>query len=169
VAGDQSSRIGRWAAVLVVAAIVGMWLYIFSGAAREDPPDRLDDPAFAGQAEPRCAEALTGLDDLPAAGESASADARAAVLDDANELLTNMVHDLDAIPVADDDDRELVDLWIDDWRRYLDDRRAYAEELQVDPEAELLVTARGGRQITLTIDRFATVNDMESCVTPLDA
>jgi hypothetical protein len=51
----------------------------------------------------------------------------------------------------------------------LDDRQAFADRLRVDEEAELLVTARVGRQITLTLDRFAEINDMPSCATPLDA
>jgi hypothetical protein len=166
---DEPSRIGRGLAVLVVAAIVLMWLYIFSGVAAEDPPDQLDDDAFALVAEPRCDAALAELDALPSAGESGSAAERAVVLDEANEILADMVDDLAAVEVDDEDGRELVGLWLDDWRRYLADRRAYAEELRVDEDAELLVTARGGRQITLTIDRFATVNEMASCVTPLDA
>jgi hypothetical protein len=171
VAAEQSSRIGRWLAILVVGAIVLMWLYVFTGAAAEDPPDQLDDDGFARTAEPLCAQAVEDLAALPSAGEAATAADRADVLDAANAVLTAMVDDLAAIEVDDTHDRELVDLWIADWRTYIDDRRAYADELRVDDTAELLVTAREGRQITLTIDRFASkvVNDMESCTTPLDA
>lgn len=170
-ADDQTSRLGRWLAILVVAAIVLMWLYIFTGAAADDPPDQLNDTEYALDAEPRCALAVEALDALPSAGEAETATDRAAVLDDANDVLEAMVDDLAALDVDNDRDRELVGLWIEDWRTYLEDRREYAQELRVDVDAELLVTAREGRQITLTIDRFASkvVNDMESCMTPLDA
>jgi hypothetical protein len=168
---EQSSRIGRWLAILVVAAIVLMWLYVFSGAAAEDPPDQLDDTGYALAAEPLCAAAVDEIAALPSAGEAATAADRAEVLDDANAVLTDLVDDLAAIEVDNARDQELVDLWIADWRTYIDDRREYADELRVDDTAELLVTAREGRQITLTIDRFTSkvVNNMESCSTPLDA
>jgi hypothetical protein len=171
VTDDQSSRIGRWLAILVVAAIVLMWLYVFTGAAAENPPDQLNDTEFALTAEARCAQAVEDLSALPPAGEAETAADRAAVLDEADTILLAMVDDLAAIDVDNDRDRELIDLWIADWRTYLEDRGQYAEALRVDEDAELLITARGGRQITLTIDRFASkvVNDMESCTTPLDA
>lgn len=167
----QPSRIGRGLAILVVAALVLMWLYVFTGAAAEDPPDQLDDTTFAEAAEPRCALAVDELEELPAAGEAESAADRAAVLDDANAVLASMVDDLAVIEVDNERDQALVDLWIADWRTYLQDRQDFADRLRADDEAELLITAREGRQITLTIDRFASkvVNDMESCTTPLDA
>lgn len=168
-ADDEPSRVGRWLAVSAVVAIVVMWLYIFSGVASDDPPDTLDGDAFPQQAESLCAAAVAELEALPTAGETETATARADVLDAANRVLATMVDDLGALDVADPTDRELVGRWIDDWRTYLADRRDYAEDLRVDASAELLITARAGRQITLTVDRFANVNDMPSCVTPLDA
>ena len=110
----------------MVAALVLMWLYVFTGAAAEDPPDQLDDVAFAEAAEPRCAQAVAALEALPAAGEAESAADRAAVLDETDAVLTSMVDDLAAIEVDNDRDRELVDLWIADWRTYLQDRRDFA-------------------------------------------
>lgn len=171
VAGDQSSRVGRGLAIAVVAAIVVMWLYVFSGAAAQNTPDKLDDTEFTTAAEIRCAQAAEDLDALPPAAEADSATARAAVLDEANLLLVDMAADLGALEVDNDRDRELVDLWLADWRTFIEDRGDYADELRVDDEAELLVTARGGRQISLTIDRFAAagINNMESCMVPLDA
>jgi hypothetical protein len=171
VVAEQSSRIGQGLAILVVGGIILMWIYVFSGAAAEDPPDQLDDTGFAVTAEPLCAAAVDDIAALPSAGEAATAVERAEVLDDANAVLTAMVDDLAEIEVDTTRDRELVDLWIADWRIYIEDRREFADELRIDATAELLVTAREGRQITLTIDRFASkvVNDMESCTTPLDA
>lgn len=166
---EGGSRIGRVLAVLAVLGIAVMWIYIYSGAASDDAPDELDDPAFARTAEPVCADTVAALDRLPPAADSETAADRAAVLDEANDLLAAMVDELSAIPVDDEADAELVELWLADWRRYLEDRRTFAAELATDPDAELLVTARGGRQITVTADRFAQINDMPSCATPLDA
>ena len=168
---DKRSRLGRWLAILAVAAIALMWLYVFSGAAAEDPPDQLHDETYARAAEPRCAAAVEELEELPFAGDAETAAERADVLDDANTILTAMIDDLAAIEVDNERDQDFVDRWIADWRTYLEDRARYAGNLRTDEDAELLVTARANRHITLTIDRFASkiVNDMESCSTPLDA
>ena len=74
---------------------------------------------------------------------------------------------LRAVPVS-GDDADIVEQWLDDWETFLDDRRAHAERLLAGEDAELLVTARAGRQITATGDNFARVNRAPSCVTPLD-
>jgi hypothetical protein len=166
---DDRPRVGRLLAILAVTAMVLMWIYIFSGVAREDPPDSLSDPAFTAAAEPLCATAVDEVAGLPSAGAVTDAVERAEVLDEANAVFTAMVAELDAITVSDDSDADLIGQWLDDWRTVLDDRQAFADRLRVDEEAELLVTARGGRQITLTLDRFAEINDMPSCATPLDA
>ena len=166
---DQGGRgLGRWLAIAATAAIVVMWLYIFSGAARRDPPDSLRDGRFAEQAEPICAAAVEAVEALPGADVAETAPDRADVIDDADVLLADMLDQLEALEVDDDRDRELIDLWLADWRTYLGDRAEFARALRTDPDAELLVTARAGRQITLTVDRFAEVNDMASCATPLD-
>ena len=80
---DDRPRVGRVLAVIAVTAMALMWIYIFSGAASEDPPDSLTDPSFAAAAEPRCAAAVAEVDTLPSADEVADAVERAAVLDDA--------------------------------------------------------------------------------------
>lgn len=165
---ERGSRLGRWLAVIAVGAMVVMWLYIFSGAARREPPDSLDGDRFPAQAEALCATAVDTVDALPAADAAATATERADVIDEADAVFAAMLDELEAIEVDSDHDRELIDLWLADWRTFLGDREEFADALRTDPDAELLVTARAGRQITLTVDRFATVNDMESCVTPLD-
>lgn len=167
---DEPSRIGRVMALVAVAAMAVMWVYIFSGVAREDPPDRLDDDGYASAAEPICAAALEDIEALPSASASSSAADRADVLDEANLVLTEMVDELEALPTTTARDAELTEAWIADWRTYLEDRDEYATALRDDPDAELLVTARGNRQITVTIDNFAEeANAMPSCATPLDA
>ncbi|HMQ26740.1 MAG TPA: hypothetical protein PKA98_12190, partial [Acidimicrobiales bacterium] len=65
--GRRGWTVGRVAAVVVVLGLTLMWIYAFSGVAAKDPPDQLDDPAFAEAAEPVCAAARDALDALPAA------------------------------------------------------------------------------------------------------
>jgi hypothetical protein len=161
---------GRTAIAVVIVGLVAMWVYVVYlavGPGRADPLDRLDDPAFAAAAEVRCASALAALEALPSAAEVASATERAEVLDRANAELAAMLDDLEgAVPTG--EDGEMVQRWLADWRTYLDDRADYADRLRIDPEARLLVTAKGGRHITRPIDGFAADNRMPSCATPPD-
>jgi hypothetical protein len=160
---------GRVATTVVVLALVAMWIYAFSGLAAKDPPDLLDDDAFSTAAEPICADAVDQLDDLPRAQEAGSPQERAGTVADANVILAAMLVDLrDIAPDDDDRDSRITGLWLDDWETHLADRAAYVEDLEEGAEGAPVFTARGGRSITATIDNFAKVNDMESCVTPLD-
>lgn len=161
-----------WRSLAVVAALamVLFWLWIFTGGPRKANPDRLDDRAFVESAEARCDRLLTDLQELPAASEATSAADRAATLERTNVLVTNMVDDLEADAPLSGDDRISLGGWFRDWRTYLEDRRSYAENLRVDPDAQLRITEntelRDG--VDKTIEIFANRNDMPSCATPGD-
>jgi hypothetical protein len=170
----------RWRPVrvllgLVVVALVAMWVYVIYlavGPGRQPPIDRLDDPAFAEAAEPRCAEALEVTGELPVANATPDAGDRADVIDQANLAFASMLDDLDdRVDLAPSgDQRERATAWLADWRTYLSDRQQYADALRADPDARLLVSEKEGegRQVTGWIDEFAKANRMPSCVTPGD-
>jgi hypothetical protein len=160
---------------LVVLALVAMWVYVIYlavGPGRQPPIDRLDDPAFAEAAEPRCADALEVIGELPVANATPDAADRADVIEQANVAFGSMLDDLDDLvdlaPAG--DQRERATAWLADWRTYLGDRQQYADALRVDADARLLVSEKAGegRQITGWIDEFARANRMPSCVTPGD-
>jgi hypothetical protein len=160
----------------VVVGLVSMWVYVLYlafGPGRQPPIDRLEDPAFAVAAEDRCADAIDALDALPVASESSTATERADVLDQANEIFTDMLGDLDEMrtlaPAG--DQRERTTAWLTDWKVLLSDRRDYAEALRDDPKAVLLISEKPGtgRHVTGWIDEFALANKMDDCVTPGDA
>lgn len=161
-------RVGTVLAVLVVAATIGMWAYLFLIA---DPgvPDQLDDDTFPTEGQAICADAAARIDELPAAQDATSPADRAVSVADANEILTEMVADLRAIAPTEGQDERLTRLWLEDWDSYLADRADYADKLAAGEDAELMITARGGGQITVTLDHFAVVNHMLDCQTPLDA
>lgn len=162
--------LGRVAARATVALVVAMWgyvLYLAVGPGRQPPPDRLDDPAFAIEAERTCGEALDFVAALPNAIEAGSATERAEILTRANARFSTMLDELAAV-TPDGDDGRIVREWLADWRTYLGDRSVYAEALREDPEARLLVTAKDRQQITEYIDAFAADNRMPACATPID-
>lgn len=161
---------GRVLVTLVVVALVAMWVYILYlafGPGRQAPPDRLDDPSFATAAEARCRVALAEVAVLPRAVDAGSAAERADVVEEANASFAAMLDDLEALVPAGEDGR-LVRAWLADWQTYLDDRAAYAVALRDDPEARLLVSPKGTRQVTEYLDAFAADNRMPACSTPLD-
>lgn len=172
--GDAARRRvtpARVVTTVVVLALVLMWIYAFSGMAKKDPPDLLDDAAFATAAAPICATARAALDELPSALEAGTPEERADTVAQANAILTAMVTDLRAeAPDQGDDHRDsrITGLWLDDWQTHLADRAAYVEDLEAGSEDPAVFTARGGRSITATIDNFAKVNDIGDCATPLD-
>ena len=168
-ADDRRITPGRIAATVVVIALVAMGVYAFSGMAKKDPPDLLDDDAFSVAAEPVCAATRDQLAELPPAQDAASPEDRAVTVAQANVLLGAMVDDLEAIaPDGGDRDERITGLWLEDWRTHLADREQYVSDLEAGSTEPASFTARGGRSITATIDNFAKVNDMASCTTPLD-
>jgi hypothetical protein len=161
---------GRILASVTVVTLLVMWgyvLYLAFGPGRQPPPDRLDDPAFATSAQAVCDAALSDVAELPRAVDATSAAERAGVVASANERLAAMVDDLERL-VPSGEDGEIVELWLADWRTYLDDRAGYAEALRSDPDARLFVTARDQDQVTEYINAFAADNKMPACSTPLD-
>ena len=164
------ARAAKVTVILLVAGMVVMWgyvLYLAFGPGRADPPDRLDQPAFAVAAQLRCREALDQIALLPRAIDADTNTDRADSVEQANDRLDAMLADLEAL-TPEGEDGELVTEWLADWRTYLGDRTAYARALRTDPDARLLVTAKDRDQITEHLDAFAADNDMPSCSTPLD-
>lgn len=167
---SRRGRTGRGLVVIVVSAMVAMWVYVIYlavGPGRQDPPDRLDDPAFATSAEARCDEALEVVAALPRAIEADTPAERAAVVDDANRAFAAMLDDLETITPPGEDGR-IVRAWLADWRTYLGDRTAYASAVREDPGAQLYVSARASQQVTEYIEAFAADNRMPACAPPND-
>lgn len=170
-APQQPSRFGKVAARVIVLGLVAMWgyvLYLAFGPGRADSPDKLADPTFAADAQARCDAALTLVAQLPPASESPNAAARADVLEEADTNLAAMLDDLREI-VPPGEDGEIVSEWLDDWTVYLGDREAYVVALRKEDNPRLLVSPKGGNQVTDYIDQFAKDNAMPACSTPADA
>lgn len=154
---------------LVVVASFALWAYAFSGLARRDAPDTLDDPTFAAAAEPICAAAIADIDALPAAMTFENDPlGRADNLDLATDRLEEMVRSLEPLVAGTDRDRQIIESWLADWSTYLGDRRGFAEAIRVDPDEPFQLTGREGKAITAPMNRMATVNEMPSCAPPGD-
>src|SRR5690606_29139489 len=138
------------------------------GGDRSNPPDRLDDPAFAAAAEPLCAGAVAGIEALGLPTEVSSPQERADLVEAEVGLLDDLVSSLEALPRPDGEQGEGVRTWLADWRTHIADREAWAADVRVGDDHAFLESARGNEPVSAVIDNFAEVNDMESCATPGD-
>ena len=134
-------KLGRIAAVVAVAAVVGMWAFI-SRTGQEDPLDQLDDPSFAETAERLCDATMDEVEPPLAATRS-----RADQIEQANARLRRLVDELAAQAPEEGDGAGLVGEWLDDWETLPADTATYVRALRErGEEAEFLVTDRAGRQ-----------------------
>ncbi|MFZ4519728.1 MAG: hypothetical protein ACOYOP_15170 [Microthrixaceae bacterium] len=161
--------IGWVAAGTFIAATFGMWLFAFFIYDPGLKVDELADRTFPKAAEPICAAAEARLDRLPPANTAKDAVERADVVDQADEILRSMLDQLRTVaPTGSDRVSRGINMWIDDWETYLQDRVDYAAQLRQDPDTRFTETVKANRQISRAIDGFAEVNRMESCTTPGD-
>ncbi len=165
------------ALTLVVLAIIGMWVWIYLFAPR-DNPDRLQSRSFAVAAEAVCAPLQARIDALPTGRDVEKVSERNDQIAAGTELTETMVAALKEAyraHVTDQGDSQILDAWFADWDAYLEDRWRHVDKLHEwgedatgsDLRFILRERAEGGIY-TRRIDGLANVNDMSSCHTPLD-
>lgn len=173
---DEPDRPRRlWLRILlgvVVALLVAMWVYAFLFAPREGV-NRVGDRSWSERGEIRCAAAkveLLALADLRTIEEvgAGALQEKATIVDRTNAILAEMIDDLEATPPTDEKGQRLVPLWIADYRTYLGDREAYADQLRAGDNSPFTETEIDGSPITGYINDFARQNEMKSCQTPID-
>jgi hypothetical protein len=160
---------GRGLAISAVVIMVIFWIWIFSGAAKRDNPDYLQDRTYAAALEKQCQGLRDQLAELPNAADQASQADRADVLDDANVLVGRFIDEVAAEAPTSGDAAVSVKGWLADWRTYLGDREDYAERLRTEENAQLLLSrSKLGDSVDKTIQIFTQVNDIPACDTPGD-
>ncbi len=145
-------------------AMALFWLWIFSGAARRQNPDLLEDRAWVERAEATCAATMdrrstsaAGAGRPPGAGRPGRRHRRVhrGPARHAGRLRS---------PLPDGEgDREVVEPWLADWDRLLGDRDTYADAMRVNPDARFLTEEKFNDPLDRVIEIFADVNDMPSC------
>lgn len=159
-------RATLWTAlgVTVVLAVIVMWIWIFSGAARKTNPDYLDDRAWTEDAEETCAATIERIDERSASAGSQDTAERADAIDASTDDLEAMLAELrDPLPES-SGDQAVVEPWLEDYDQLLQDRRDYADAVREDPDARFLTTEKFNDPLDRVVQTFAEVNDMPSCV-----
>lgn len=162
----------RFILSLVVAALAVMWVYALVFASKE-AVNKIDDEAWAARAEVRCAaakqERMALIDlrrfDAPGAGGLVG---RAALVDLATDTIERMLVDISETMPTDPKGMAIVPLWLDEYRTYVGDRRAYADQLRRGDNAPFAETAFEGLPLAERLATFAGDNRMPSCAPPID-
>lgn len=154
--------------VTVFLAIVVMWIWIFSGAAKKANPDHIDDRGWAADAEEACAATRDRIDERSRSAGNQDTEARADAIDASTDDLEALLADLaDPLPES-ASDRSVVEPWLADYDQLVEDRRTYADAVRVNPDARFLTTEKFNDPLDRVVQTFAEVNDMPSCIPPGD-
>jgi hypothetical protein len=79
-----------------------------------------------------------------------------------------MLGKLEETTPSDAKGQELIPLWIADYRSYISDRRAYAEDLRLGTNVPFGESIVMGIPLSEKISTFAADNAMTSCKPPMD-
>jgi hypothetical protein len=93
---------------------------------------------------------------------------RAAIVDQATDIVETMLDDVVAVAPVDDKGRAIVPQWEADYRTYLENRRAFTERLRSGENAPFTEAAVDGIPISEKLEQFAGDNEMPSCAPPHD-
>jgi hypothetical protein len=169
-----AGRPSRWRYVLVPVLIgfAAFWIWALFFASKE-AINRIDDHGWARRAESICAaaqadrEALADYRELDGEDPAMLAE-RAALVDQATAIVTQMLDDVVAVAPTDAKGAEIVPQWEADYRTYLKDRREYADRLRGGADVAFTETAVDGIPISDKVEVFAGDNQMPSCAPPHD-
>lgn len=176
---DPAARTNRPAAWKRYGILVGLlmfaafWVWALFFASK-DAINRIHDREWAARAEQICAAATVEREALAdyTRIDDATPDVirqRADIVDAATDLLSTMLDEVMATPPADEKGQEIVPQWAGDYRTYLGDRRAFADELRSTGEnLAFYETAADGIPISEKVSTFAADNEMPSCAPPHD-
>jgi len=153
-----------WLGIAVVVATIIFWVWVFSGAPRRINPDRLQDRAWVESAEATCAATMEEVDARAAAGAGTDdLEARGDAIDANTDDLEAMLASLRDPPPEQAGDRDVVEEWLGDWDQLIEDRRAYADAVRVNPDARFLTIEKFNDPLDRVVQTFAEVNEMPSC------
>lgn len=161
--------------IVVCVALAAMWVYYFAFAS-DTGVYQLQDTSWREQASPICVAAQAERGELLDTDEGYISNPtpeqfvqRADVVDQATDIVEQMLNDIVAIPVNNDDDRLRLATFEENYRIVIADRRRYSatlRELKLQPYNETIVG--GGPVSNVVFDFTAGVkgNDVPECSPP---
>lgn len=163
----------RWLLLVGAVLFAAFWTWALFFASKE-PVNRIGDRAWAARAESICAaadgERLKLVDDTKMRDATPEmVRQRAAIVDRATDLIEQALDEVTGIEPTDPKGQDLIPQWEADYRTYLADRRAFAEQLRATGEnTAFYETEANGIPISEKLEVFAADNAMASCAPPRD-
>lgn len=175
----ESPRRGRtWVKILLAAlcaVMAWMWIYFFFFAT-EEGVYQIQDPTWRPQAKEICAAAQAERAKLADTSEGYITDPtpeqmarRAALADEATDIIEQMLTDIVAIPVDNEKDQIRLDFFEENYRIVIADRRRYAESLRNGELVNYTETVVGGGPVSNVVNDFTAGvkgNDIPECTPP---
>jgi hypothetical protein len=157
---------------VVLVGLAGFWIYALFFASKE-AVNRVGDRAWAERAQEICTDAndeREGLADYRVVDETnlAMLAERGDLIDRVTDVIERMLDEVVAVEPRDDKGRAIVPLWESDYRKYLEDRRRFADRLRAGHNDPFRETAVDGIPISDKLEVFAGDNDMPACAPPHD-
>lgn len=163
----------RYGLLALVLAFAAFWTWALFFASKE-AVNRIGDRAWAERAEDICAAAnieREALADYTRIDQPTPEliQQRADLVDAATDLVDAMIDDVLAELPTDAKGADIVPEWGADYRVYLGDRRAYADQLRTSGKnLPFYETGRDGIPLSEKVATFAGDNEMPSCAPPRD-
>jgi hypothetical protein len=169
---NMKRNVGRAVIAVAISLIFAMWVYALFFASKE-VANEIADQEWTKRAELICKEAakerieLADFRPLNEAGANALEE-RATLVDLATDTLDRMIEQLERTSPTDPKGQELIPLWMSDYKTYIADRRAYADELRLGINVPFGESILMGIPLSEKIATFAADNAMASCKPPMD-
>ncbi len=158
---------------VLISCFAAFWIWALFFASK-DAVNRVDDRAWAARAELICADANERRLELSDYRTIVDVDAalireRAAIVDRATDIIDEMLDDVVAELPDDTKGRAIVPQWEDEYRRYVQSRRDYSDDLRESGEnLAFYEPATNGLPISERLETFAGDNEMPACAPPRD-
>ena len=165
----------KWILVVVSLAIAGMWVYVFlvRKSTIYDDVYVMTTPGWHDKAREICDEANTrrialkdtagGLIEHPTPEQMIQ---RADIVDQATDIVQQMLTDVVAIPVTGDDDVQRMETFQKYYDVVIADRRAYTAALRTGELQPYRESAVAGGPVTNVVTDFTSANGIERCAPP---
>jgi len=162
----------RYPILVVVLAFAAFWIWALFFASKE-AVNRIEDRAWSARAEGICADAETARLALADYREVDGDDPgmlaeRGEIVDRSTDIVEEMLDNVVAVAPSDAKGRDIVPQWEADYRTYLGNRRAFADDLRAGLDEPFRETALEGIPISEKLATFAGDNEMPTCAPPSD-
>lgn len=156
--------------IAVTLLFAGFWIWALFFASKE-AVNKIGDRAWAERAEGICAAAEEQRLTLASPVEFDPDDpamllTHAGLIDEATDILEQMLDDVVAVEPTDDKGVNIVPQWEADYRAFIENRRDYTDRLRAGDTSPFTETAVDGIPISEKVEQFAGDNEMPSCAPP---